>query len=521
MKNVLKETFNTKDDVNDIISQLDNHIGLNNAKEVLQNIEKYFEVYGIKTVEQYKDYNIIISLRSEYTLYLDLIKIIRQLYILLGIISKDSKCLYVHMNNNANNFLLKDIKNDEEIIIIDMLDYEDSYSNIKYKIDIAQREQPKKIYIILENSRRGKTNALFINDFQWYININEISNEDKEKYIKDFLLKHKIKSNDIWIKNLSNEPYYNVKNKLTNVLVQCKINNKFEIFEKPNDTDKSNPDKSKTGLEELNELIGLETVKDQILKTINYLKICKDRKNMPMLHMCFNGNPGTGKTTVARILGKIFVEEKILSQKNNFVEVQRADLIGKYVGHTAPLTNEHINKARGGILFIDEAYSLSSYIEDEAGRDFGAECIATLIKGMEDYRDEMCVILAGYTKEMNHLLQANPGFESRIQFKIEFPDYSKEDLYKIFKQLCQKEKYTISATVENILLEHFEVSRNKSNFSNARYVRNLFEKIKIEQANRVIKTCKNKNSILKIDVQNVINNIIEKKEPIRKMGFTL
>lgn len=173
-------------------------------------------------------------------------------------------------------------------------------------------------------------------------------------------------------------------------------------------------------------------------------------------------------------------------------------------------------------MFIDEAYTIASYIQDEAGRDYGAECIATLLKGMEDYRNELCVILAGYKNEMKNLLEANPGFESRIQFIIEFPDYSNEELYQIFKQLCKKERYKISFKVKKLLLEHFEISRRKTNFANARYVRNLFEKIKIEQANRIIKNKQNDNTIiLPIDIQNVIKNIKENKDIVNKIeiGF--
>lgn len=195
-------------------------------------------------------------------------------------------------------------------------------------------------------------------------------------------------------------------------------------------------------------------------------------------------------------------------------------MIGKFVGQTAPLTQEQINKAKGGILFIDEAYTIASYIQDEAGRDYGAECIATLLKGMEDYRTELCVILAGYKKEMNNLLKSNPGFESRIPFVICFPDYSNEELYNIFKQFCKKEKYTLSSSIKPLLLNHFESSRKKQNFSNARYVRNLFEKIKIEQANRIVKNyTKDNSTILKIDVQNAINNIVENINEHKKIGF--
>ena len=196
-------------------------------------------------------------------------------------------------------------------------------------------------------------------------------------------------------------------------------------------------------------------------------------------------------------------------------------MIGEYVGHTAPKTQNVIDRALGGVLFIDEAYSIASYIQDEGGRDYGAECIATLLKGMEDNRNNLCVILAGYTNEMEHMLNVNPGFASRIQFTIEFPDYSSEELYEIFKEYCKKEKYKISSNVKQVLLEHFENEKNEENFSNARHVRNIFEKIKIEQANRVIKEqADNKNLIKQIDVLNVIAKMtkVEKKKKI-KLGF--
>ena len=204
-----------------------------------------------------------------------------------------------------------------------------------------------------------------------------------------------------------------------------------------------------------------EEVKEQIKKVINFISLSKNRNNMPMLHMCFNGNPGTGKTTVARIVGKIFAEENILSDKEVFVEAQRNDLIGKYVGHTAPKTQDVINKALGGVLFIDEAYSIASYIQDEGGRDYGAECIATLLKGMEDNRNNLCVILAGYTEEMNHMLNVNPGFKSRIQFTINFPDYNEEELYTIFRNLCKNEKYKLSNNIKQELIKHFEIAKKR------------------------------------------------------------
>ena len=272
-------------------------------------------------------------------------------------------------------------------------------------------------------------------------------------------------------------------------------------------------------IKELNNLIGIEEVKKQVNQIINYIKVAKKRNRIPMLHMCFLGNPGTGKTTVARIVGKIFSEMKLLSDKKTFVEVQRSDLIGEYVGHTAPKTKKVVNKANGGVLFIDEAYSIASYIQDESGRDFGAECVATLLKEMEDKRNSLCVIMAGYTKEMENMLKVNPGFESRIQFKINFPDYNEEELYEIFKRMVKNENYKLSNNIKPLLMDFFKQEKQKENFSNARFVRNLFEKIKFEQADRVINNNENMSIIKKCDVENAIRKQTKKAEKRRQIGF--
>lgn len=210
----------------------------------------------------------------------------------------------------------------------------------------------------------------------------------------------------------------------------------------------------------------------------------------------------------------------LLSNKNKFVEVQRADLIGKYVGQTAPKTIDKIKEADGGILFIDEAYSLDSYVEDEIGGDYGAECISTLMKEMEDKRDSLCIIMAGYTKEMKNLLKSNPGFESRIQFNIEFPDYSEEELYEIFKQMAKEENYKLSNNMKTILIEYFCKEKKKENFANARCVRNIFEKVKFEQADRIVlNKDENIDLIKKCDVEKVLIKLNKKEEQKIKIGF--
>ena len=259
--------------------------------------------------------------------------------------------------------------------------------------------------------------------------------------------------------------------------------------------------KIESAKEDMEKLIGLDNIKTDLSKILNYIKLNKKRGNMPTLHMCFTGNPGTGKTSVARIIGKLFSEEKILSGGGEFVEVHGRDLVGQFVGWTAMQVHDIVKKALGGVLFIDEAYSLVNDRKD----GFEDEAIATLIKEMEDHRDEICIILAGYTNEMNDLLEKNPGFKSRIQFTINFPDYSSEELYSIFLGLCKKEKYILNKNCKNMLIDNFEKAKKENDFGNGRYVRNLFEKIKFEQADRIIKTkCKNINLITKKDINNAL-----------------
>ena len=511
-----------------ILSRLDETVGLSSCKEVLRDIIKYHNVMQeYKCNIEFENYNIVIRNESAYNLYEELISVIAEIYYENGIISNPD-ILYYDRSTFRDYFPESDEKVEDEeerkvikegIIFIDLNTARRNAEEMRKELETMIGKMPDKAFIILEDSYiEGKVNAALNEIFSWSMKIDKISNEEKEKYIKKFMDSNKLKYNDSIIKELADNPYYMIKNKLINILVSCRMkkeNNVLKILKKEDKKLKKN----KTGIQELDELIGLDNVKGQIKKVLNYVKMGKERENMPMLHMCFNGNPGTGKTTVARIVGKIFAEEKILSDKEVFVEAQRSDMIAKYVGHTAPLTQSVINKALGGVLFIDEAYSLATYLTSGMERDFGSECISTLLKGMEDNRDNLCVILAGYTKEMEAMLKVNPGFDSRIQFKIEFPDYSEEELYSIFKDLCKKEKYKLSSNIKSILLNHFKQAKNKENFSNARYVRSIFEKVKIEQANRVVSEKGDKNLIKKYDIEKVISiDKIVKQEPI-KIGF--
>ncbi len=241
-------------------------------------------------------------------------------------------------------------------------------------------------------------------------------------------------------------------------------------------------------LKELHELTGLDTVKTFVQELIDTVKVQQMRKKAGQkdisltLHMIFSGNPGTGKTTVARLIGKILKAMGILS-KGQLVETARQDLVGEYVGSTAPKTNAKINDALGGVLFIDEAYTLSRQKNDP----FGQEAIDTIVKGMEDHRDNLVVILAGYTKEMGDFLKTNPGLPSRFPFQIEFPDYSPKEMFEICTMLAKQRDYTIDQDSETELVQLFAKKQvpGRNDSGNGRLVRNLLEEAIRKQSRRL------------------------------------
>jgi len=240
---------------------------------------------------------------------------------------------------------------------------------------------------------------------------------------------------------------------------------------------------------ELHELVGLEVVKEDVDGLVNLAKVRKLRKERGMkcpdmsFHLVFSGNPGTGKTTVARIVGKIYRALGILS-KGQLVEVDRSGLVAGYVGQTAIKTKGVVDSALGGVLFIDEAYTLAP---ENADKDFGQEAIDTILKAMEDHRDDFVVIVAGYDDLMPRFIDSNPGLKSRFNKYIFFADYTGEQLFEIFKGRVERSDYHLSdeaaEQVKSYLQELYDL--RDENFGNARDVRNLFEKIVAKQANRV------------------------------------
>lgn len=259
------------------------------------------------------------------------------------------------------------------------------------------------------------------------------------------------------------------------------------LQEEKKETAENPPEKIEDLKKELEEYIGLDTIKQEVESLINLVTIQKMRREngLPVqdlsLHMVFSGNPGTGKTMVARLMSRIYQSLGILS-KGHLVETDRSGLVAGYVGQTAIKTSEVIQKAMGGVLFIDEAYTLTN----TGVQDYGQEAVDTLLKAMEDHRDDLIVIVAGYIELMEDFIHSNPGLESRFNRFMDFPDYTLEELIKIFELDCRKAGYKLSEDAAGELGNLLRiVNTNPKTFGNARGVRNLFERAVSAQANRL------------------------------------
>ncbi|MDI3547602.1 MAG: stage sporulation protein [Halanaerobiales bacterium] len=282
------------------------------------------------------------------------------------------------------------------------------------------------------------------------------------------------------------------------------------VIEEKNDYQDAN--KLNQYLEEMDNLIGLEKVKELVKEFIAFLQVQKIRrqyglKSQPVvLHMIFKGNPGTGKTTMARLIGKIFKELGFL-ENGKLIEGERADLVGEYIGHTAIKTKKLIQKALGGVLFIDEAYSLARGGE----KDFGKEAIDTMVKAMEDYKDRLVIILAGYREEMDYFLESNPGLRSRFAIQLDFPDYTIDELVKIAEMMFKEREYILDKESKHYIYRVLTQMRNQDgrNNGNARTVRNLVERAIRHQARRILQQGNlNRRTLITIKKEDLAGEVI-------------
>ena len=261
------------------------------------------------------------------------------------------------------------------------------------------------------------------------------------------------------------------------------------------------------------ELVGLAPVKSRIREIAALLLIDKLRKSLditsanPGLHMSFTGSPGTGKTTVGLRMADILYQLGYV-EKGHLLTVTRDDLVGQYIGHTAPKTKEVLKKAIGGVLFIDEAYYL--YKPDNE-RDYGSEAIEILLQVMENQRDELVIILAGYKEPMDKFYESNPGLSSRITNHIDFPDYTVEELLKISKLMLEEQQYQLTPDAEVALAEYIKKRKEKPLFANARSVKNALDRARMRQANRIFESrgqVLTKRELVNLEAQDILQSTV-------------
>ena len=468
------------------------------SKETLKKMIEYMRKYQENIEKNYISFRIILKINEEKTRN-EIEKIIYEV---------SNTFSYTDKKEN-NKISLYDIKNETPITNNVIL------TNLKGINLLDNNEKEKTFFKIEEELKKENKNIIIISDNKINIDNFFIGREQlKNKYITFEIIGNNPDIQDIYnniVKELSLEDKekINLLDYITNTYRKDIDYKEYEskLIQYISFNKKIPELKEEKSLEEifaeLNELVGLKKVKKVLYELADMIKFKeKTKDNIKVkdinLHMVFLGNPGTGKTTIARIIAKILYNLGYIKE-NKLIEVSSKDLVAEYVGQTAPKTMSVIEKSLNGVLFIDEAYTLSV----KEGNSYNAEAIATLIQAMENYRDKLVVIFAGYTKEMQDFLNSNSGIVSRIGYTLEFEDYTTDELIEIFKGMMNKSGFIVKEDSIDYLRKIIEDKRNNKNFGNARFIRNIYEKTVIKHASNT--KDKKRSDILKTITKNDIS----------------
>lgn len=459
------------------------------SKELLKKIIEYMRKYNEGIENNYIPFNILIEANNKETKE-ELINILETASVNFNYIKNNNKkeISLINLEKDINyDYGFITLTNLKGINNIDTQDQTKLFNNLEEFLEkeektttlvLGTKEELTNFFLGRENIKNKYFNFNIIGtnpdiqDIYEYI-LNNINIEDEKKpELLDYITK-----------TYKNDNYVEYRN---NLIKYISFNKELPKIEEKKTLEEI--------FKDLNELVGLEKVKKVLYDLVDVINLKEKAKDLTIkdmnLHMVFLGNPGTGKTTIARIISNILYNLGYIKE-NKLIEVSSKDLVGQYVGQTAPKTMDVINKSLNGVLFIDEAYSLAVKGENS----YNAEAIATLIQAMENYRDKLVVIFAGYTKEMQDFLDSNSGIVSRIGYTLEFDDYTTEELIKIFNNFATKNGFIVNEEAIKYLEEVINENRNTKNFGNARFVRNIYEKTVIKHATNV--KDKKQNKILK------------------------
>lgn len=490
------------------------------SKELLKKIIEYIRKYNEKIEKQFISFNMCIYSENE-EVKKDVLDILNQNINYFSYMKKGSAGIVSFYDIDKAEKLDEIYSSNHNVIsfekskAIDLKSQEDK-EKILNKLNEKIKDNEQNILTVLSAKNKEELYGMFSisddlkNEFSEFEiveqkpDVQEVYNEILDKIKNTINLDNQMQIDLLdYISNTYEKSDLSFVEYRDKLLKSITFNKEIPKFEKDKSIDEV--------FEELDELVGLKKVK-QALRDLVSLKELKNKASDDIkikdvnLHMVFLGNPGTGKTTVARMVAEILYNLKYIKQ-NKLIEVSSKDLVAEYVGQTAPKTNAVIQKALGGVLFIDEAYSLAS--GQGQGNGYNEEAIATLIQAMENHRDNLVVIFAGYTKEMQSFLNTNSGIVSRIGYTLEFEDYTTEELIKIFEQMTSKSGFIVEKAAIEKLEKIIDEYKDTKNFGNARFVRNVYEKTIIKHASN-IKDKKSKKAIKTITEDDIsVENLLK------------